>query len=125
MRTILIIEDEKALLDSYENALKSDFSVLKAESGYTGLEILSKNVGKIDCVTLDLLMPGIDGLEVLKHIKEDKEKYGNMPIIVLSNMNSEKVIKEAFDLNAASYLLKSEIEYKDLIDEIKKVLGDM
>jgi response regulator RpfG family c-di-GMP phosphodiesterase len=123
-RTILIIEDEKVLLDSYESSLKTDFNVLKAENGYKGLELLAKNVGKIHCVTLDLLMPGIDGLEVLKAIKKDSEKYGNMPIIVLTNMNSEKVIKEAFDLNAASYLLKSEIDSKGLGDEISKVLGD-
>ena len=124
-RTVLIIEDEKSLLSSYEQALKSDFNVLTADDGYKGLEILSKNVGKIHCVTLDLMMPGIDGLEVLKTIKDDKEKYGEMPVIVLTNMSSEKVIKEAFDFNAASYLIKSEIEYKDLILEINKVLGDL
>ena len=124
MRTVLIIEDEKLLLDSYEQELKTTFNVLKAENGYSGLDILSKNVGKIDCVTLDLLMPGLDGLEFLKTVKNDKEKYGNMPIIVLTNMKSEKVIKEAFDLNAASYLIKSEVDYKNLIEEVNKVLGD-
>jgi CheY-like chemotaxis protein len=69
------------------------------------------------------MMPGMDGLEVLRTIKSDKEAYGDAPIVILTNMTSDKVIKEAFDLGAVSYLIKSELEYTDLISEVKKILG--
>jgi len=69
------------------------------------------------------MMPGVDGLEVLRTIKDNKEKYGNMPIIILTNMTSENVIKEAFDLGATSYLVKTDLDYEGLIKEVNKFLG--
>ena len=121
---VLIIEDETVLLDSYSEVLSNEgYNTLKCSDGYKGLDMLSKNHGDIDMIILDLMMPGMDGLEILKTIHNDKEKYGSSPIIVLTNMTSEKVIKEAFDLGASSYLIKSELEYTDLTKEIEKIIG--
>lgn len=123
-KTILIVEDEKILLDSYAEVVESaGYEALTAVDGYKGLETLKKKEGKVDLLILDLMMPGIDGLEVLRTINGDKSTYGNMPIIVLTNMTSDKVIKEAFEVGADSYLIKAELEYTDLINEVKKVLG--
>jgi CheY-like chemotaxis protein len=82
-----------------------------------------ENVGDIDLVLLDLMMPGVDGLEVLRTVKDNQEKYGVFPIVVLTNMTSENVIKEAFDLDATSYLVKTDLDYNGLIKEIDKFLG--
>ncbi|MBI2356508.1 response regulator [Candidatus Dojkabacteria bacterium] len=123
-KNVLIIEDEIALLDSYSEVLTNEgLTPIKCIDGYKGLEVLKKNHNDIDIVLLDLMMPGMDGLEVLRTIHNDKEGYGEVPIIVLTNMTSEKVIKEAFELGAVSYLIKSELEYSDLVGEIKKILG--
>ncbi|MCD4811642.1 response regulator [bacterium] len=123
-KTILIIEDEKVLLGSYSEALESKgYSVLKALDGYKGLDIIAENIGKISLILLDLMMPGVDGLEVLRTIKDDKDKYGSVPIIALTNMTSEKVIKDAFDLGATSYLVKTDLDYEGLIKEVNKFLG--
>lgn len=123
-KKILIIEDEVALLDSYAEVLQtSGFTAVKANDGYKGLDALKKSPDQFSLVLLDLMMPGMDGLEVLRTIKNDKESYGEAPIIILTNMTSDKVIKEAFDLGAISYLIKSELEYTDLINEVKKILG--
>ena len=124
-KEILIIEDEAALLDSYAEVLQTaGYVVTKASDGYKGLELLKANASKYSLILLDLMMPGMDGLEVLRTMGEDKNTYGKAPIIVLTNMTSEKVIKEAFDLGAVSYLIKSELEYTDLISEVKKILGE-
>lgn len=124
-KNILIIEDEKALLDSYAEVLETaGYVVTRMSDGYKGLEDLKANVGKYSLILLDLMMPGMDGLEVLRTVKGDKAIYGNSPILVLTNMTSDKVIKESFDLGAISYLIKSELEYTDLINEVKKILGD-
>lgn len=123
MREILIIEDEQALLDSYAEVLQtSGYKVTKAADGYKGLNALKANPEKYALILLDLMMPGMDGLEVLRTVKNDKETYGSSPIVVLTNMTSDKVIKEAFDLGSVSYLIKSELEYTDLLNEVKKIV---
>ena len=125
VKSIVIIEDESALLDSYSEVLQTaGYTTVKCTDGYKGLESLKKSHDSVSLILLDLMMPGIDGLEVLRTIKSDKDTYGNSPIVVLTNMTSDKVIKEAFDLGAVSYLIKSELEYTDLINEVKKILGD-
>lgn len=124
VKKILIIEDESALLDSYSEVLTSSgLTTVKTSDGYKGLEALKKEPDSFSLILLDLMMPGMDGLEVLRTIKGDKEAYGDASVIILTNMTSDKVIKEAFDLGAVSYLIKSELEYTDLISEVKKVLG--
>ena len=123
-KTILIVEDEKDLLDSYKELVESvGFSSMVAADGYQGLDILASQLGNIDLVLLDLMMPGVDGLEVLKAMKTNKEKYGDIPVIILTNMTSDTVIKEAFDLGASSYLVKIDLDYESLVKEIEKYLG--
>jgi CheY-like chemotaxis protein len=123
-KIVLIVEDNRDLLDSYSEALKmGGYSTLKASDGYQALDLMIENVGDIDLVLLDLMMPGVDGLEVLRTVKDNQEKYGVFPIVVLTNMTSENVIKEAFDLDATSYLVKTDLDYNGLIKEIDKFLG--
>jgi CheY-like chemotaxis protein len=124
-KTILIVEDEKDLLESYKELVTmGGYNVVAVSDGYEGLDYLARNVGHVDLVLLDLMMPGVDGLEVLKSVQSDKEKYGDMPIIVLTNMSSELVIKDAFDLGASSYFVKSDLDYEGLLRELDKYLGD-
>jgi len=123
-KTILIVEDEKDLLDSYKELIESaGFNCMTAADGYQGLDILWSQLGNINLLILDLMMPGVDGLEVLKAIKSNKEKYGDIPVVILTNMTSDTVIKEAFDLGASSYLVKIDLDYEGLIKEIEKYLG--
>lgn len=123
-KKILVIEDNKDLINSYVEALEAGgYTTLKALDGYQGLDIMSKNLGSIDLVLLDLMMPGVDGLEVLRTVKDSEEKYGKLPIVILTNMTSENVIKEAFSLGATSYLVKTDLDYEGLIKEVSKFLG--
>ena len=123
-KTVLIVEDNEDLLNSYSEALESaGYNTIKAPDGYEGLDLMAKNSKDIELVLLDLMMPGVDGLEVLRTVKGDEGKYGSAPIVVLTNMTSENVIKEAFDLGAISYLVKTDLDYDDLIKEVNKRLG--
>ncbi len=123
-KTILIVEDEKELLDSYKELVESaGYSAMTALDGYQGLDLLSKNIGGVNLVLLDLMMPGVDGLEVLRAVKANPDKYGDMPIVVLTNMTSEAVIKESFDLGSSSYLVKTDLDYQGLVRELSKYLG--
>jgi len=123
-RVILIIEDNEALVDSYSEALEAGgYEALKALDGYQGLDLMNKKLGSIELVLLDLMMPGVDGLEVLRTVKDNKETYGDLPVVILTNMTSENVIKEAFSLGATSYLVKTDLDYEGLIREVNKFLG--
>ncbi len=123
-KKILIVEDEKSLLDSYAELVESAGHVaMKAADGYQGLDLLANNLDQIDIVLLDLMMPGVDGLEVLKTIKNNEDKYGKMPIIILTNMTSESVVKEAFNIGATSYLVKTDLDYEGLVKELDKFIG--
>lgn len=123
-RVILIIEDEVPLLRSYGELLKSvGYNVLLAEDGYKGLEMLGNYAGGIDLVILDLMMSGVDGLDVLRAVDKDHDKYGNMPIIVLTRMKNETIVKETFDLGVSSYLVKTDTDANGLLKEIDKFLG--
>ena len=124
VKKILIVEDEMPLLDSYAELVETaGYVPLKASDGYQALDTLSNNLDQIDLVLLDLMMPGVDGLEVLKTIRNNEDKYGKMPIIVLTNMTSESVVKEAFDLGAISYLIKADLDYDGLVKELAKFFG--
>jgi CheY-like chemotaxis protein len=120
---ILIIEDEAALLDSYAEIVEGGgFTALKGSDGYKGLDVLKENKDSVDLILLDLMMPGMDGLDVLEQIRNDEGSYGNAPVIVLTNLSSERVIKEAFERGASGYLMKTEIEPENVVSEIQTVL---
>lgn len=121
---ILIVEDEKNLRELYKKMLEDvGYICMTAPDGYQCLDILSKNLDTIDLVLLDLIMPGIDGLEVLKVIKGNPEKYGIMPIIVLTSIVSGTIVKEAFLQGAISYLVKTDMDEKSLIKEVNNTLS--
>jgi DNA-binding response OmpR family regulator len=123
-KTVLIVEDNEDLLNSYEETLNREgYNTFKALDGYQALDTMVKNVGSIDLVLLDLMMPGVDGLEVLRTMRDNEEKYGTVPVVILSNMTSENIIKEAFSLGATSYLVKTDLDYDGLVKEIGKFLG--
>lgn len=122
-KTILVVEDNEPLLTSYAEALQSaGYRTLTAVDGYKGLDAFLNHKDEVDLILLDLMMPGVDGLEVLRTIRDNKDKYGDAPIIVLTSMASEKVIKEAFQLGATSYLVKTDMDYEGLIKEVNKFL---
>jgi DNA-binding response OmpR family regulator len=120
-KTVLIVEDNEDLLNSYEETLNREgYNTFKALDGYQALDTMAKNIGSIDLILLDLMMPGVDGLEVLRTMRDNEEKYGTVPVVILTNMTSENVIKEAFSLGATSYLVKTDLDYNGLVKEIDK-----
>jgi two-component system alkaline phosphatase synthesis response regulator PhoP len=122
-KLVIIVEDEEALLDSYSEVVEDmGYSFIKCKDGYKGLDALAQNKDQVSIMILDLMMEGIDGLEVLRNIKEAPDKYGDVPVIVLTSMVSERAIQECLELGAKSYLIKTEVSSDDLEREIKKFI---
>ncbi len=99
---VLIIDDEPPIRKFLRTSLSAQgYNVLEAEDGETGLAMLQRNA--VDVVVLDLGLPGIDGLEVLKRMRESGS---SVPVIVLSSRDDEKGKVTALDLGADDYVTK-------------------
>ncbi len=119
--TILVVEDEAAIqqLVSY-NLIKAGFHVTCADSGEEALECLLRE--NIDCVLLDLMLPGMSGLEVCETIRRKSEKNGRyIPIVMLTAKGEEEDIVEGLEFGADDYMTKP-FSPKVLIARIKAVL---
>jgi CheY-like chemotaxis protein len=121
MAKILIIEDEQFIRDIYIRQIqKIGFEIEGYGSGKKGLEALEH--GKYDLILLDIMLPDINGLEVLKQIKQDPAS-SKIPIILLTNLGQDEIIKEGFALGANSYLIKASYTPDQIAQEVKNILG--
>lgn len=121
-KKILIIEDDFFIRELYERQFnKEGYKVMSAEDGPTGLVLASQE--KPDLILLDIMLPKLNGLDLLRTLKSKPETQ-NIPVILLTNLGQESVIKEGFDLGAASYLIKAAYTPSQIIDEVKNFLND-
>lgn len=121
---ILIAEDEKIFL----KILKEEFEeagvkVVPVSNGLEAIKELKANSKDIDLVVLDLMMPIVDGFQVLEEMKKD-QLYGlnNIPVVVLSNLGQDEEIKRALKLGAVDYFVKSQHPISEVIEKVKNFL---
>jgi len=121
MKKILIVEDDQFILDLYKRQLENaGYEILTAENGEKALQELDKSV---NLILLDILLPKKGGLEILKDIKSN-ESVKNIPVILLTNLGQESIIKQAFELGASGYLIKSSITPSDVVHQVKEFLNN-
>lgn len=120
MPKILIIEDDKFLRELIARKLQSEsFEMVLAMDGESGLELAVKE--RPDVVLLDLILPGIDGFEVLAKIKKD-ETISSIPVIILSNLGQKDDIEKGMSLGAADYLIKAHFTPNEIVEKIRQTL---
>ncbi|OGK11924.1 hypothetical protein A2954_06520 [Candidatus Roizmanbacteria bacterium RIFCSPLOWO2_01_FULL_37_12] len=114
---ILLVEDDKVLAQMYQDKLSvQGFDVIGVDTGKKALTILKSYTP--DIILLDIMLPGgMNGFDVLQILKKD-EKLKKIPVIVLTNLDSEK--NTALDLGATAYIIKSDTPLEDLVGLIKK-----
>lgn len=119
-KKILIIEDEKTLHKALAEYLEAEnFIVSGAFDGEKGLEMIKAE--KPDLVVLDIVLPKKDGFQVLEEVKND-QAVKNIPVILLTNLESMEDIQKAFDKGATTYLVKSEYKLEDIVKKINETL---
>ncbi|MFZ5364307.1 MAG: response regulator [Patescibacteria group bacterium] len=119
-KSILIVEDEQALQEALKLKLeKEGIEVLTANTGEEALSVLKKR--RPTLVSLDILLPGMNGLEVLQKIRADSDLHA-LPVIVVSVSGGQEKIKRAFNLNVIDYLIKSEYKIENIVKKIKEIL---
>lgn len=115
-KTILVVDDEKEIAELLEiHLISNDFKVIKAHNGRDALSKLKDN--KIDLVLLDVMMPGIDGIEVCKKIRE----FSNVPVIMVTAKASDADMVRGLGIGADDYVSKP-INVLNLIARIKAQL---
>src|SRR3989344_7836400 len=102
MHKILIVEDDVLLLRMYERLFEAEgFKVSTAVNGEDFLQTVAKD--KPSVILLDIMMPKMDGLHALKILKAD-DRYKTIPVFVLTNVGSDAVIKDAFEIGITQYI---------------------
>jgi len=128
---IFIVEDEADIIELYRLVFeKNDMKLESASTGKEGLEKLrgfvKEGVSKPDMILLDLLLPDISGIKILKEVKKTDE-LKNIPLIVLSNYNKGQIphLEEGdeLELKDVPYLVKIETSPQQLADYIKKKIN--
>ena len=120
MKKILFIEDEPTLQKTVGQVLEQEgYEIKSALDGEIGLELTKRE--KPDLILLDLILPKLDGFKVLEKLKKD-ETTKNIPVIVLTNLESESDVERALELGATAYLVKANYELEEVIKKVKDIL---
>lgn len=119
-KKILIIEDDIFLRELISRKLALEgYDIKQASDGENGLKELKKQAP--DLVLLDLILPGIDGFEVLMRVKKNSE-LAHIPVIILSNLGQREDIEKGLKLGAVDYLIKAHFTPREIIEKVKYIL---
>lgn len=123
MARILLVEDDPSLISLYKKKIESvGYQVDAAMDGIEGLNKAQK--GNYHLIILDLVLPKIDGLEVLKRIRKN-EAIKETPVLILTNVGvADALMEQAENLHAKEYILKYSTSLEDLMRKINLVLKE-
>ena len=118
---VLIIEDEVSLLDVLQKKLeKEGYQVFAAYDGEEGLRQME--AVKPDVVLLDIVMPRINGMEVLQKMQQS-ESMSQIPVLIISNSGGPIEIDRALKLGAKDYIIKTEFDPQEVLEKMAKILA--
>ncbi len=117
---ILIVEDEEPMLKALSAKFEQEgFNVLQASDGEEGLKVALEN--KIDIILLDIILPKMDGMTMLKKLRED-ERGADVPVILLTNLDYSVGVAKAMESGAYDYLVKTDWSLDDVVEKVREKL---
>ncbi len=117
---IAIIEDDQVISQMYRIKFESEgFTVETAENGKLGLQLIEDM--KPDIILLDLMMPEMSGDEMLVQLR--KQPWGNIPVIILTNVGEQEIPENAKQLGVKKFILKADMTPKQVVDLVKTELS--
>lgn len=117
---ILLAEDDLQIIDMYRRKFELEgFDVQFAEDGEKAIQALES--WKPDVALLDIMMPKVNGLDVLKYIKE-KEGYEDVITVMLTNLGNESTAEEIYKLGATEYIVKADMTPLEVCDKVKALI---
>ena len=119
-KKILLIEDDDMLRDLITKRLtKGGYQIVQSIDGISGLKAVEDE--KPDLVLLDIVLPGIDGYEILGKIKNNA-LLSKTPVVMLSNLSQKDDVEKALKLGAADYFIKINFTSEEVLEKIKNIL---
>ena len=120
---ILVVEDDQFLRDLIVRKLSSEgFAVIEAVDGEEGIRRIQEEKPKL--ILLDIILPGIDGFEVLKRIKMGADELSKIPVIILSNLGQKDDIDRGLQMGAQDYLIKAHFTPTEIVEKVKAVIQE-
>ncbi len=120
-KVILLVEDDEFLSELYATKLSLEgFAVLSAADGKKGLKLALEK--RPDAILLDIILPKMDGFEVLKAIQADPVGK-TIPVILLTNLSQKDEVKRGLALGAVDYLIKAHFMPSEVVKKIKSFIG--
>lgn len=119
MKKILIVEDDFFIRDIYSKIFSQEgYDVSLAVDGEEALKQITSNPRPFDMILLDIMLPKVTGLEVLKKLRQMAEPIKGTSVFILTNLGQQRVIEDAFKIGMDGYLIKSHITPQQLVQEI-------
>lgn len=119
---ILVIEDDPLIQQMIVDKLSSEgYDVVACVMAEDGLAAMEK--AKPDLLLLDLLLPQMDGFAVLEKMKKDPQ-LKDIPVIILSNFGQQKDIDKGIGMGAVAYLIKANVNPREVVEKVRSVLGE-
>lgn len=119
MAKVLIIEDDRFLASAYRFAFENE--KIEVDLAYDGQEGMEKfKTSQPDCIVLDLVMPKVDGFQVLEQLRQSPDT-AKVPVIVASNLGQDSEIQKAMELGAKAYITKSQTPITEVISKVKSL----
>lgn len=121
-KKLLIVEDDRSISSAYGDFFeRREFVVEYAYDGDEGLKKIKEF--SPDIIILDILMPKIDGLNMLEQLREEEAPVGQyIPVIVLTNHDDRNAMKRALELKAEEYILKAESSLGDIAKKVDRLI---
>lgn len=119
MAKILIVEDDSDLRNIYRETLAEEYEVDVTRDGEEGWS--KATVGNYDLILLDIMMPKLDGIGFLKKRKNDP-KLQNVPVVMMTNLGQDEILKECFKLGVKYYIIKAETTPDQVLPIVVKAL---
>lgn len=121
MKKILFIEDEYRFQKTLGDFLRSEgYEIISALDGESGLKLAKRENPNL--ILLDLILPKKHGLDVLKELRSDNQTK-NIPVIILTNLETAEDVQKALELGATTYLVKANYSPEDILEKIKGQIG--
>jgi DNA-binding response OmpR family regulator len=119
-KKILLVEDDAFVSDIYQTRLEQEgYGLVLASNGMEAMKKIEEGIP--DLILLDIVMPYMDGLEVLKKLKA-QEKWKKIPVIILTNLSQKEEVEEGLGIGADDYLIKSHFTPTEVVGKVRNIL---
>lgn len=121
-KKILLIEDDPFIAEMYAIKFKNEYDFDIAQDGEVGLKKLGEY--RPDLVLLDIILPKLDGFEILQKMKTD-QNLASIPVVLLTNLGQKENIKKGLQMGALDYIVKAHFTPSEVVEKVKKVFEEI